>query len=108
MKRIALRTAAVAASAAVLALSCGGPRLASASSVTVLEVGCLYPGEAELSAPVRMTAQDGTAVELWCGDRVELSGGTCRVRRGEELTAVPCVRRPMTGTAVGAGRPGGR
>jgi hypothetical protein len=98
VKRFALRVTRVsvaAASAGVLLFSCGEPRLAAEAvqPVAVLEVTCLNPTDTELSVPVRMTTQDGTAVDLWCGDRVEVSAGTCRVRRGDELTEVPCTRQ---------------
>jgi hypothetical protein len=98
VRRFALRAGrwiVAAISAAVLLFSCGGSQLAAqlASPITVLQVTCLDPGDTELAAPVRMTTQDGTAVELWCGDRVEVSDGACRVRRGDELTEVPCTRQ---------------
>lgn len=101
MKRIAVRLGRLAAalgSAAVLLFSCGESRLAAQpdrpAPVTVLEVRCLYPDDAALASPVRMVAQDGTRVELWCGDRVEVSGGACRVRIADELTVVPCAAGP--------------
>ncbi len=107
------RTLVVTASAGVLVVaSCGEPGLQAevpAKPVTVLEVRCLDPGNAELAAPVRMVIQDGTAVELWCGDRFEVSGGTCRVRRGDDLTQVPCMTepRPSSAGALGSSPPTG-
>lgn len=99
MNRYALRAGKLSvalASAGLLLFSCGESQLAAqppaGTPVTVLEVGCLHPDDAALSAPVRMLTQDGTAVELWCGDRVEVSAGVCRVRRGDELAVVPCTR----------------
>lgn len=101
MKRFAVRTgklAAAVSSAGVLLFSCGESQLAAQPTgpdpITVLEVRCLNPGDAELVRPVHMITQDGTVVSLRCGGRVEVSGGVCRVRRGDQVTAVPCAEEP--------------
>lgn len=84
-----LGVAVLAGGSAVQAL--GHPVLTSRSPVTVLERSCLDPDDAELTSPWVAVGPDGTRVELWCGSRVEVSGGRCRARLGDELTAVPCV-----------------
>lgn len=114
MKRLALRagrTLALLASAGVL-LAAGAARAEPAGrdprppSTFVLEASCLYPDDRDLSAPALAVTPDGTEVELWCGSRVEVSRGHCRVRLGGEVTAVPCVT--PQGAAGAPRRPGGR
>lgn len=119
MKRFALRLgrvlAALASAGVLLVGSCGESQLAAEPqqeplgpvgstalpATVVLEVTCLDPGAVELSNPMHAVTPDGTAVDAWCGDRLEVTAGRCAVRRGSEVTSVPCVR----GSAEGA-RPG--
>lgn len=64
---------------------------ASFGRTAVVELRCLNPTDADLATPVRLVV-DATPVELWCGDRLLVTDGVCRVERGAELTVVPCVR----------------
>lgn len=92
---IKVRTLTSVVSALLLAASAPGQRSPTAipvePSITVLERSCLHPDTAELASSWMAQGPGGVRVELWCGTRVEVSGGTCRIRLGAELTEVPCI-----------------
>jgi hypothetical protein len=60
------------------------------TGTVVLLVTCLNPSTPDLSTPLHATTPDGTAVELWCGDRIEVSGGRCAIRLGDVVEEIPC------------------
>lgn len=109
MKRFAVRITrvfAVAASAGIL-ITAGmshpaeadhqplGPAGSAAFPATVVvEVTCLHPDGVDLASPARVTVPAGAVVEVWCGDRVEMTAGRCAIRRGPQVTPVPCARVP--------------
>jgi hypothetical protein len=87
MKALVLAVAtAVLTISANVAIALAGS-LASSPPPTVSRV--CHAGD-DLASVIRVTVNDRTDVDLWCGDRVMVAGNRCLVQRGANLTEVPC------------------